>query len=539
MFRPSGISPRQPAGWVARAAVVLCWLLAAQGAALAHAALIGSDPADGAVVATPPRQLTLTFSEPVSPLALKLVVAGGAATPLETYRIEGPALIVTPPELAQGTHVVSWRVVSADGHPVGGSFAFSVGAPSANGGATVVDAVGQPVRVALWLARLCLYCGLFLGVGGAFFAAWVGRPPRTAGRIVAALTGLGIAAGLLSLGLQGLDALAAPLVSLGRPTVWATGLSTSYATTAIGALIALAAGLASMAAGGVSTARLLSAAALALVGLALAASGHASAAEPQWLTRPMVFLHGTSIAFWAGALIPLGSLLAKREPGAAEALRRFSRLIPWALAPLVAAGLVLAVIQVGSWSGLVDTAYGRVLLAKIALLAVLFCVAAYNRWRLTGAAAHGAALAVSRLSRTVTVEIALVVAIFATAALWRFTPPPRALALAAAVPASVHIHTAEAMADVTIAPGHAGEVEASIYVMDGAFGALPAREVTLVLSRPDGAMEPVRRQTRSVEGVWQTGPFTLPLPGRWMARVEVLVSDFEMRKLEGEIDIRP
>ena len=104
VFRPSGISPRQPAGWVARAAVVLCWLLAAQGAALAHAALIGSDPADGAVVATPPRQLTLTFSEPVSPLALKLVVAGGAATPLETYRIEGPALIVTPPELAQGTH---------------------------------------------------------------------------------------------------------------------------------------------------------------------------------------------------------------------------------------------------------------------------------------------------------------------------------------------------------------------------------------------------------------------------------------------------
>ena len=110
---------------------------------------------------------------------------------------------------------------------------------------------------------------------------------------------------------------------------------------------------------------------------------------------------------------------------------------------------MLAVIQVGKPAALLSTAYGNVLLAKIALLLVLFALVAVNRWRLTGPAAKGEAKAVRRLCRAIAVESLIVLAVFAVAATWRFTPPPRALAVAAAEPASIHIHSDKAMAEVT------------------------------------------------------------------------------------------
>ena len=75
--------------------------------------------------------------------------------------------------------------------------------------------------------------------------------------------------------------------------------------------------------------------------------------------------------------------------------------------------------------------------------------------------------------------------------------------------------------------------------MNGAFDPLPAKEVTLVLSNPAAAIEPIRRPARLVDGVWRVDDLVVPIGGRWTVRVDVLVSDFEMVKLEGEIVIRP
>jgi copper transport protein len=115
------------------------------------------------------------------------------------------------------------------------------------------------------------------------------------------------------------------------------------------------------------------------VGAALAVSGHASAAEPQWLTRPMVFLHGTGIAFWAGALLPLGLALNSQSADAGVFLRRFSRTIMPVVAVLAVAGIVLAIIQVQTLAALVNTAYGRLLRFKLELWVFLFTLAALNR----------------------------------------------------------------------------------------------------------------------------------------------------------------
>lgn len=518
--------------------VLLITLAVSSVPALAHATLIRSEPVDGSVVASTPERFTLIFSEPVSPLVLKLIDPGGESRALTDYRVEGGEVGVAVPSLGEGTHVLSWRVVSADGHPIGGSVVFSVGAPSAGGVPDFAEAADQPLRLAIWAARFALYAGLFFGVGGVFFLAWVAAGSAPARGFVTAMLAMGFAAAPLSIGFQGLDALGLPLAAVAGSSAWDAGLSTSYGLTAIGAFLVLCIASAALVLTGL-TARVLAMVSIIGVGLALAASGHASAAEPQWLMRPAVFLHGVGITYWAGAMVPLGALLFRRDRDALAALFRFSRAAPIAIAPLVAAGITLAVVQVETPLALFETAYGLVLLVKLALVFILFALAANNRWRLAGSAKAGEGQATRHLARSVAGETLLIVLILGVAAVWRFTPPPRVLAVEAAMPASVHIHAEKAMADLSIAPGRAGPVDVSIFVMTGDFGPLDAKEVTLVLSKPDAGIEPVKRRATSVEGAWRIDGLQMPIAGRWKVRLDVLVSDFEMAKLEGEIDIRP
>jgi copper transport protein len=350
---------------------------------------------------------------------------------------------------------------------------------------------------------------------------------------------IGLFGAVVSTGFQGLDALGARTGRIADPIIWSTGMGTSFGRTVVAAIVAFAAAAVGLLGAGTMS-RLCSLGGLLFAGAALSLSGHASAAEPQWLMRPAVFLHGSAIAFWVGVLIPLGFALRRGAPQAVPAMRRFSAGIPYAVAALVATGAVLAVVQVERLGALIDTAYGQVLLVKMALLVVLFALAAHNRWRLTRPAEAGDAGATRQLVRSIAAETAIVLLIFAVAACWRFTPPPRALALAAAQPASTHIHTAKAMADVSIAPGHAGPVNASVFIMNGDFDPLEAKEVTLVLTFPAAGIEPIRRPAfKPGDGTWRVEGLVLPLAGTWRVRLDILISDFEMVQLEGEIHIRP
>jgi copper transport protein len=522
--------------WLAALAFTLVCLLPA-APALAHSALIASEPADGATVEIAPRQFSLSFNEPVSPLVLNLVRPDGTSAPLDHYAPKDATLVIDAPQLTDGTHVLVWRVVSADGHPVSGSLIFSVGAPSVGGPPEAIAPAYRSVQAALWLSKVVLYAGLFVGVGGAFFLAWFGSTSDRARALILGALRLGLIAASLSVGLQGLDALGLPLTALARPSTWEAGFGASYGNTVTAALLALLVAIVSMSVPWKAGVRPLSALALLGVGLALAASGHAADAAPHWLTRPAVFLHATAIAFWVGALIPLAFQLS---PAASNAtvLERFSRLIPYPIAALVIAGTLLAAIQVESPQALFTTNYGRVLIAKLVVLAALFALAMRNRWRLTKPALGGDTAARAALARSIRLEVILVCAVFAIAALWRFTPPPRVLAIEAALPASVHIHGAKAMAEVTVTPGRAGPVAVSVFVMDGAFDPLPAKEVTLVLSNPAAGIEPIRRPAKLVDSAWRVDELALPLGGRWTVRLDILVSDFEMVKLEGEMAIR-
>ncbi len=538
----NGPSPSNRLVCSAAAALLAALLVViASPVALAHAVLVASEPADGAMLADPPARLTLTFNEPVSPLVVRLIGPDGMEQGITGVKQEGAVLAVAPSgELGNGTHLLSWRVVSADGHPVGGAVVFSVGAASESGPPSI-PAASAATKYATWVTRVAIYLAMFVGVGGVFFVCWAGSsPPDAVERVLHAVLLAGLVAVPVSVGLQGADLLGLSLPHLANSAVWQTGLRSSYAATAAIAFVSFFAAQLAISASSRQRARIASAVGFAGVGFALAASGHASAAEPQLLMRPAVFVHALGIAFWIGALLPLAGLLLARTQDAHTSLRRFSRMAPFAVAALIASGAVLALVQVGEVSALLHTDYGRVFLIKAALLAVLFSVALYNRVRLTGRVLADEREAGRRLVRTVSFEIALALAIFAAVATWRFTPPPRALAVLAAAPVTVHIHTQRAMADIRFESGRTGPTAASIALMTGDFGPLDAKEVMLVLSRRDSGIEPVRRPaTRRDDGRWYVDDLFVPVAGLWAVRIDVLIGDFERVSLEDTLVFQP
>ena len=103
------------------------------GPAFAHATLVASDPANGAVVPDAPNKVTLTFSESVQLLSGKIQVLAPDGSRADQGEPTAAGAAVTIPLRAgggRGTYLISYRVMSADSHPVGGSLTFSVGAAS-------------------------------------------------------------------------------------------------------------------------------------------------------------------------------------------------------------------------------------------------------------------------------------------------------------------------------------------------------------------------------------------------------------------------
>ena len=212
-------------------------------------------------------------------------------------------------------------------------------------------------------------------------------------------------------------------------------------------------------------------------------------------------------------------------------------MIPWPVAALLASGVWLAVVQVRQVDALWTTAYGLVLSAKLAALVVLFALAVRNR-RLTPDVLQGNAAAARRLVRSIRAEIAIVFVILALVACWRFTPPPRSLIVAAQAPAQFHIHAAQAMADVKAELRRDGARAFQIVLLNAEFGPLEAKEVTLILRKPDAGVEPLRYPAAHVEAtIWRADGVRLPLSGRWRVQIDILVSDFEKISIEDDVDL--
>ena len=219
---------------IAGVAALLVALCLATGA-FAHASLVSAEPADGSVVVSSPKTLQLQFNESVSPAVVSLIDATGKTRAVTVRAVDRSVVIVLPDDLPPGTQVVSYRVVSQDGHPVAGSLVFSIGVVTDN----AAKSNAGPVAVLIWLARIGVYIGLFAGIGGVFFAAWIGQGSGGA-RVITGALAVGFVSAIASLGLQGVDLLDLPLSGLVSVAPWRSALGTSLGPSLLIAIAAMA-----------------------------------------------------------------------------------------------------------------------------------------------------------------------------------------------------------------------------------------------------------------------------------------------------------
>ncbi|MFE0675260.1 copper resistance CopC/CopD family protein [Streptomyces sp. NPDC058867] len=386
-------------------AVLVLLVLGGAGTASAHAALSGTDPADGSVVSTAPRQLTLTYTESVGLLADSVRVLGPDGRRLELGDAEhaggsSKVRVTLPRSLDQGTYTVAWRVVSADSHPVSGAFTFSVGKPSPTPVALDTGPTEDPATAALHkMARYLAYLAVALLIGTAVFLA-VCRPPDPAALRRPLLTGwwtlLATTVALLLLRAPyetgegpaaALDADALSRTLTGRP---------GLALLARLALLLLAAALLlRQSRRGHRWARADAVAGGALaVGLALtwAAAEHASAGIQVPLAMTSSVLHLLATAVWLGGLAALLITLLREQMPSPATVIRFSRLAFASVTVLVVTGVYQSWRGLGSWDALTGSPYGRLLVLKLAAVTLLLAAAALSR-RWTVRAATTAATA--------------------------------------------------------------------------------------------------------------------------------------------------
>jgi putative copper export protein len=168
----------------------------------------------------------------------------------------------------------------------------------------------------------------------------------------------------------------------------------------------------------------------AIVGAAVAATsfawvGHARAAA-QAATPLLLGVHVVAIAFWVGALGPLAMQARRREPrelGAVAA--RFGRIAIGAVGALLASGAAVLWILLGSVSELWSSGYGRLACVKIAFVACLLALAAWNKLRLVPRIVAGDACAVRSLRRSIRAEmLAAGLILLTTAVLTTLAGPP-------------------------------------------------------------------------------------------------------------------
>ncbi|MEA2939909.1 MAG: copper transport protein [Bradyrhizobium sp.] len=502
--------------------------------AFAHASLVATEPRDGSMVAQTPKTVRLRFNEPVTPAVIRVIDSDGTTRNDTAVEAVNDTIEITlPTGLPAGTQVISYRVISADGHPVAGSMMFSVGMGKS---ATAPASSDATLGILIWLSRIGLYLGLFVGVGGVFFQVWTAEHRSGSRPVVAALI-LGLVSAVVALGCQGLDLLGLPVSEILTLAPWRAAIATSLGPSLVMAAAAMGLGCLAVRIPSAKAARALSAVALAGVGLSLAASGHASTAPPQWLTRPAVFLHGIGLAWWVGALLPLLALALRPAQPLLPVLQRFSKVAVPVVGVVALTGLLLGAIQLESFQALTGTNYGRILCIKLALVAVLLALAALNRFRLTPALQSPPHHA-RPLVRSIAMECAVVVAILALVAGWRFTPPPRSLGSGVGPPLALHIHSDKAMFQVLISRSRAGTDDFVLQIMAGDASPLQAKEVSLFLSLPEKGIEPMERKAaRGTDGIWTIRDVPIPFAGLWRIRVDALITDFEKVTLEEELDV--
>ena len=373
--------------------LALVGLLVVPAVASAHALLISSSPPAGAGLGAPPQAIVATFSEPLNrPLSTLALTTSGGRPVRATVSGDGTTRLLLRPvhRLGRGVYQLRWHTVSADdGHTAQGSYSFGVRAVVVG---PAVSAAPGPLADGGWLRALLdaifagalivfcggVFCGALLYASGSGPAGWLlpdARRHEVARRAWRVTVAIGGAAVLVSVVATLADAAHAGGGISGR-ALHAYLFSDLAGFARVAAPAMLLASVVIAARGATRAASVFAILALA----AVAAGGHASSARLSAVAFTADLVHLIAASVWLGgiAMIAITWFPRLRELGAAGRRRvvevvlpRFGAVALPAFFALVVAGALNAATELGSPQALWNASYGRVLLAKTALVGVV------------------------------------------------------------------------------------------------------------------------------------------------------------------------
>ena len=525
--------------------------------ASAHAALIRSAPASDQIVKTSPTTVTLTFNEPVETAlgAVRVFDGNAARVDVGTTTRAGANAVATriDTSLARGTYTVSWRVASADGHPLEGAFVFHVGAPGERpeGIASQVaqrpsSGVGKAVDVARFLNVLLVIA--LIGAIAVNLILFARHDPEVERRLWYVIAGLGF----------GLSIVAAATVVLFAASIAGAGLGKATNGTALSAIlgtrfghvrlaqlivaevIAIAAVWAPSPGGAKWLKRGIGVLALALA-VTPGLSGHAGAKGTLEVIADTGHVLAASV--WVGGLatVMLGLGLAgeRRRELARNVFPRFSRLVLWAVGVLLVSGTIGGLSGVDHLNELWNTTYGKLLLAKISIALVLIGFGVFNRRAVRGLSnAKAAPGFLSWLQRSVAAEFVLMaVAIGVTSFL---ISKPQANAIVAKLPraATATGQIGDLGARLVLDPGTKGQNLVHVYLSRGG-APQTADEVTVTARSQVGDVGPFRLiMSQADRGHYLSPPLQVSLGGLWTFDVAVRRGDFDLNDVVLTVPLR-
>jgi copper transport protein len=527
--------------WLVIAVVLTA--LAAVPSAYAHAILQQSTPSNNSVTRTSPSSVSLQFNEAVETAfgSIRVYDCGGGR--VDSGKITRPSkssvAVAIDRRLPKGTYTVTWRVISADSHPVAGAFVFNVKKATAGGSCKQVFGAKTPGTVdALFKFMRALDFALILAVVGGAVALLVvlgSAAPALRLRLYRFLAGLAIGlvfVGALCIVLQGAVAGGFGLSEAFRADTIRSVLETRFGKAFLWQM-GIAVVVAALALFASRSPRL---AAFPLFGIlllpTLSAAGHARTSGTLAYLADLVHLAAAScwvggLAFTVLALVLAGD---DRWPLASRAVPRFSIMAVIAVIALIAAGSLRGYEEVKAFHGLWDTTYGKLLLAKIALVLPLLGLGAYNNRYAVPRLKRQIASVIEqrRFLRAAGVELAIMCVIIGVTAVL-VTEPPAKASVSVKKYATDTVPLGPLEMNYIVEPAATGPNTIHLYFFKPKSG-FPASvdDAKLSATLPERNLGPLRIPLqRIVPSHYTTSSGVFPEPGDWQVTVEVRKGQFQ------------
>lgn len=536
--------------WAAGGAIAAIAIVGWTSPVSAHAELLSSEPAADSILPSSPGEIVLTFTEAVDPTddAVRLVDADGE--PIEigpvTQDLGSDSITATiPDELGNGSYVVAWSVVSADSHPIRGAFVFSVGAPSEGAGDLIGELIadaGNESSTEGWLAvgRFASYTGIAVLVG-TLAAAVAFAPATLRGR---RLGYVAFAGGYLAL-FGSAMMICAQASAIGSSfTDWSAVGDTRSGGWWLARLVIIAAATTLVPWRHLLARRSVQiVAAVCSVGFfaVVAAGGHAVSGRAIGLGFAATVVHLAAMTLWVGGLCLIVSVVGRSA--VMTTARRFSPVALGAVVVLAVTGVINGWRQIGSLDGITDSSYGRWLIIKLVVVAVVVGAAVVSRRlarrdtavmtaselvSVSAAAATDARFHERMLRRSVVVEaVGMIVVLAATAGLTGATPPRQAAA-ASAVDVSVTAVEDDHYAQIDLLPAVTGGTTMHVTIFSGDGTSEQADEITVTAELPSQQLGPLDIVTFPAgPNHVTTNEANFPIAGQWTITVTARYGEFD------------